>query len=218
MSRPSQRTCAKFDDLKKLREELLRMIVKNNEARTRRISVPRSRTSCPKSWTTKIRQRPHVPLAQPVPRHRRRRYPSPESSAAVRWLSEPPTCDPCLNVDSRSRAGTALDWPGGPLRARRGRQLASASRRRPQRRPRRSGPHPGRRAGHRAGGRGHLFGSGTLVDVHGDYGLVLTNWHVVADATARSRFVFPDGFRSAARLITTDRTWDLAALASGSRT
>jgi len=52
-----------------------------------------------------------------------------------------------------------------------------------------------------------------LVDVRGDYGLVLTNWHVVADATHTVEVVFPDGFRSAARVITTDRTWDLAALA-----
>ncbi|HEY4310587.1 MAG TPA: serine protease, partial [Pirellulales bacterium] len=60
---------------------------------------------------------------------------------------------------------------------------------------------------------GTSFGSGTLVDVRGDYGLVLTNWHVVADATHTVEVVFPDGFRSAARVITTDRTWDLAALA-----
>ena len=62
-------------------------------------------------------------------------------------------------------------------------------------------------------GAGTSYGSGTLVDVRGDYGLVLTNWHVVADATGTIEVVFPDGFRSAARLITTDRTWDLAALA-----
>ncbi len=60
---------------------------------------------------------------------------------------------------------------------------------------------------------GTSYGSGTLVDVRGDYGLVLTNWHVVSDATHTIEVVFPDGFRSAARVITTDRTWDLAALA-----
>jgi hypothetical protein len=60
---------------------------------------------------------------------------------------------------------------------------------------------------------GTSFGSGTLVDVRGDYGLVLTNWHVVADATHTIEVLFPDGFRTAARVITTDRTWDLAALA-----
>ncbi len=60
---------------------------------------------------------------------------------------------------------------------------------------------------------GTSFGSGTLVDVRGDYGLVLTNWHVVADATHTIEVLFPDGFRTAARVITTDRTWDLAVLA-----
>ncbi len=74
-------------------------------------------------------------------------------------------------------------------------------------------PPPGRRACHRAEEGGTSFGSGTLVDVHGDYGLVLTNWHVVADATHTIEVLFPDGFRTAARVITTDRTWDLAALA-----
>ncbi len=60
---------------------------------------------------------------------------------------------------------------------------------------------------------GTSYGSGTLVDVRGDYGLVLTNWHVVSDATHTIEVLFPDGFRTAARVITTDRTWDLAALA-----
>jgi len=57
------------------------------------------------------------------------------------------------------------------------------------------------------------YGSGTLIDVRGDYALVLTNWHVVADAKGTIEVVFPDGFRSAAKLVTTDKTWDLAALA-----
>ncbi|HEY2841568.1 MAG TPA: serine protease [Pirellulales bacterium] len=57
------------------------------------------------------------------------------------------------------------------------------------------------------------YGSGTLVDVRGDYALVLTNWHVVSDAKGTIEVVFPDGFRSAAKVISTDRTWDLAALA-----
>ena len=57
------------------------------------------------------------------------------------------------------------------------------------------------------------YGSGTLIDVRGDYGLVLTNWHVVADAKGTIEVVFPDGFRSAAKVVSTDKTWDLAALA-----
>jgi len=60
---------------------------------------------------------------------------------------------------------------------------------------------------------GTSLGSGTLVDVTGDYGLVITNWHVVSDAAGVITVVFPDGFRSAAQLVKTDRVWDLAALA-----
>jgi S1-C subfamily serine protease len=59
---------------------------------------------------------------------------------------------------------------------------------------------------------GTSFGSGTLVDVNGQYGLVLTNWHVVADGTGPIQVVFPNGFRSAAQVAKLDRDWDLAAL------
>lgn len=60
---------------------------------------------------------------------------------------------------------------------------------------------------------GTSLGSGTLVDVTGDYGLVITNWHVVSEGSGVMTVVFPDGFRTAAQLIKVDRTWDLAALA-----
>ena len=43
-------------------------------------------------------------------------------------------------------------------------------------------------------------------------GLVVTNWHVVRDATGQVEVVFPDGFRSAAKVLATDPDWDLAAL------
>jgi S1-C subfamily serine protease len=55
-------------------------------------------------------------------------------------------------------------------------------------------------------------GSGTLVDVRDPFGLVVTNWHVVRDATGPVNVIFPDGFRSAARVLQVDRDWDLAAL------
>ncbi len=56
-------------------------------------------------------------------------------------------------------------------------------------------------------------GSGTLIGVKDQHGFVLTNWHVVRDATDDNVFVdFPDGFRSAATVIKTDDTWDLALL------
>lgn len=64
-----------------------------------------------------------------------------------------------------------------------------------------------------ASNRGSLsYGSGTLVAVNARYGLVVTNWHVVCEATGPIVVVFPDGFRSGATVAKTDRDWDLAAL------
>jgi hypothetical protein len=56
------------------------------------------------------------------------------------------------------------------------------------------------------------LGSGTLVEVHGDYGLVVTNWHVVRSGREGIFAVFPDGFCSPAQPLKLDRDWDLAAL------
>jgi hypothetical protein len=56
------------------------------------------------------------------------------------------------------------------------------------------------------------YGTGTLVDVRDRYGLVVTNWHVVCDATDSVEVCFPDGFRSQARALKLDPDWDLAAL------
>jgi Trypsin-like peptidase domain len=56
------------------------------------------------------------------------------------------------------------------------------------------------------------FGSGTLVGVHDDRGLVVTNWHVVRDAVGLVDVVFPDGFHSHAKPLKVDSDWDLAAL------
>jgi hypothetical protein len=55
-------------------------------------------------------------------------------------------------------------------------------------------------------------GTGTLVNVAGQHGLIVTNWHVVRDAAGEIVVEFPDGFRSAARVLNVDRDWDLAAL------
>jgi len=56
------------------------------------------------------------------------------------------------------------------------------------------------------------YGSGTLVDVRDQFGLVVTNWHVVRDALGEVEVVFPDGFTSKARPLKVDADWDLAAL------
>ncbi len=60
---------------------------------------------------------------------------------------------------------------------------------------------------------GASYGSGTLVAVGRQRGLVVTNWHVIRDAKGPVLVVFPDGFRSPATILRTDRDWDLAALA-----
>ena len=66
-------------------------------------------------------------------------------------------------------------------------------------------------------GDGVSLGSGALVGVTQTHGLVLTNWHVVRDVVhdgvGQIVVAFPDGFRSGATLLGTDRDWDLAALA-----
>jgi hypothetical protein len=56
------------------------------------------------------------------------------------------------------------------------------------------------------------YGSGTLVDVRDQHGLVVTNWHVVRDAAGPVQVEFGDGFRSQARALKVDPDWDLAAL------
>jgi S1-C subfamily serine protease len=56
------------------------------------------------------------------------------------------------------------------------------------------------------------YGSGTLVDARDQYGLVVTNWHVVRDSKGTVEVVFPSGFRSQARPLKVDKDWDLAAL------
>lgn len=60
---------------------------------------------------------------------------------------------------------------------------------------------------------GTSYGSGALVAVNEQHGLVVTNWHVVRDASGTVLVSFPDGFHSAATVLKTDRDWDLAALA-----
>lgn len=60
---------------------------------------------------------------------------------------------------------------------------------------------------------GTTYGSGTLVDVRGEYGLVVTNWHVVEHAGKELWVEFSDGFRSAGKLLKVDHDWDLAAIA-----
>ncbi len=65
-----------------------------------------------------------------------------------------------------------------------------------------------------APGRGSIsYGSGSLVAVNERHGLVITNWHVINEATGQVTVEFPDGFESPATIQKVDRDWDLAALA-----
>ena len=57
------------------------------------------------------------------------------------------------------------------------------------------------------------YGSGSLVAKSQQHGLVITNWHVVNEATGQITVMFPDGFSSAGTVVKVDRDWDLAAIA-----
>lgn len=60
---------------------------------------------------------------------------------------------------------------------------------------------------------GVSYGTGSLVDVRGEYALIVTNWHVVRDSGGGSIYVFfADGFQTPATIVKADRDWDLAAL------
>jgi len=62
---------------------------------------------------------------------------------------------------------------------------------------------------------GQSFGTGSYVGTYGEYGVVLTNHHVVHESGG-SRLVhvhFPSGFSSFGAVIKTDELWDLALLA-----
>jgi S1-C subfamily serine protease len=58
------------------------------------------------------------------------------------------------------------------------------------------------------------FGSGTLIYKADDFGLVITNWHVINEATGQISVHFPDGFYSPATVQKVDQDWDLAILAN----
>jgi hypothetical protein len=60
---------------------------------------------------------------------------------------------------------------------------------------------------------GISYGSGTLVAVREQNGLIVTNWHVVRDASGPISVLFPDTFQSPAQVLKVDQDWDLAALA-----
>jgi len=56
------------------------------------------------------------------------------------------------------------------------------------------------------------YGSGTLVYCDAQYGVVITNWHVVNELSGNLSVHFPDGFYSLGTILRADRDWDLAAI------
>jgi hypothetical protein len=57
------------------------------------------------------------------------------------------------------------------------------------------------------------YGSGTLVYADQQAGLVVTNWHVINEASGSISVHFPDGFYSLGSVVRVDRDWDLALIA-----
>jgi hypothetical protein len=100
------------------------------------------------------------------------------------------------SVETASAANST--WPGTGASSR---QPASAT-----------SPHPAVCRVSATSGNSVSYGSGSLVAADEKHGIVITNWHVVREATGQISVVFPDGFHSPARVIKVDRDWDLAAL------
>lgn len=59
---------------------------------------------------------------------------------------------------------------------------------------------------------GQLFGSGTYVGSVGQYGIIVSNWHVVSGTNSLVHVHFPTGFASFGYVLLTDRKWDLAVI------
>jgi hypothetical protein len=64
---------------------------------------------------------------------------------------------------------------------------------------------------------GQSFGTGSYVGTHGEYGIILTNWHVIMETKEDERLVhvhIPSaGFSSYGAIMKSDKTWDLALIA-----
>ena len=60
---------------------------------------------------------------------------------------------------------------------------------------------------------GQSFGTGSYIGTYGEYGIVLTNWHVVSETDGLVHVHFPSGFSSFGARIKGDKKWDLALIA-----
>ncbi|MDR0336390.1 MAG: serine protease [Planctomycetaceae bacterium] len=59
---------------------------------------------------------------------------------------------------------------------------------------------------------GQSFGSGSYIGNYGEYGLILSNWHVIYGADGLVHIHFPNGFSSYGAVILSDQKWDLALI------
>ena len=60
---------------------------------------------------------------------------------------------------------------------------------------------------------GQSFGTGSYVGTYGEYGVILTNQHVIYDTEGLVHVHFPSGFSSFGAVIRSDKDWDLALVA-----
>ena len=60
---------------------------------------------------------------------------------------------------------------------------------------------------------GQSFGTGSYIGTYGEYGVILTNWHVVSETDGLVHVHFPSGFSSFGARVKGDDKWDLALIA-----
>jgi S1-C subfamily serine protease len=60
---------------------------------------------------------------------------------------------------------------------------------------------------------GQSFGTGSYIGTYGEYGIILTNWHVVSETNGLVHVHFPSGYSSFGARIGGDDKWDLALIA-----
>jgi hypothetical protein len=60
--------------------------------------------------------------------------------------------------------------------------------------------------------KGQSFGSCSYIGSAGNYGVIVSNWHVICEADGLVHVYFPSGFSSFGAIIQIDRKWDLAVI------
>ncbi|MDR2346462.1 MAG: serine protease [Planctomycetaceae bacterium] len=60
--------------------------------------------------------------------------------------------------------------------------------------------------------KGQSFGSCSYIGSAGDYGVIISNWHVICESDGLVHVHFPSGFSSFGAIIQFDRKWDLAVI------